>query len=83
MDRMTRINLGWVLAVSGVIILMMAFHNIDTAWNMASECWDYNGIIYQDRISIYVRGAQCMVVSLGFFLIAFLIVSTGESDAKM
>lgn len=64
---------AFILGVMAVFILMGGYHNIDLAFNLSvnSGCIDYNGIIYQDRNTLYFNGLR--MVFFGFFLSLLII----------
>lgn len=53
-----------------VLLFFIGFHNIDNAWNMASDCWDTSlGGISYTRVQLYQNGIYLMFLSLIMFFI--------------
>lgn len=68
-----------VLFMLGIVILMSAYHNLDIAYNMPKEYFDYNGFVFQTSMDAHNRGMGSIILGIGFFLIGYImILNTNE-----
>lgn len=74
-----------VLVALGMIILVGGFHNIDLAWNMSNApyCIDWNGFVYQDKITLYLWGVKLILFSWLPFVLAIISVLRVKKKIKI
>lgn len=66
--------------IVGLIILMMAYHNLDIAYNMDSEAFDYNGFIFQTSHESHNRGMASIIIGIGFIIVAYIMILNSNEE---
>ncbi len=74
MNKTNLYVLGVVFFISGIIYLLVGFHNMDTGWNMKPNEFEIDklGKAIGDKNFVYQTGCNQLFFSLLFFISSFL-----------